>query len=361
MKRKQYKFLDLSGYMFSGKAAIIDLIREFSGYYVPYYRFEFPLIRIQDGIMDLEKALLDDWSPIRSDIAIKRFQKLITKMSGHKKKIFSFKEEELVTGWNYNEIFKGKFLEYSMDYMDSLIEMRIKAYWPFQSLNDAFHEIIRTRFYQAARIALQLLKGKRKSTETLAIETDLFFVDGTDFYEKTRNYLEKLLSITIEENGMHTIVMHNAFEPFNPWRPIRYFKDAKCIVVDRDPRDIYVTSLTYSDGFNDYPNIYSKISCAFNTDLFIKRMKMLMRNVRTNMDPTGRILRLRFEDIVMDYENALMSIYDFLGESEETHIKKNQFFSPSSSIKNIGLWKDYPNQKEIELIKKELGQYCRDF
>ena len=56
----QYKFPDLSGYMFSVKSSVIDLIREFKGYYVPNYRYEFPLIRIQNGIMDLEKALIDE-------------------------------------------------------------------------------------------------------------------------------------------------------------------------------------------------------------------------------------------------------------------------------------------------------------
>ena len=66
---------------------VIDLIREFEGYYVSNYRYEFPLIRIQDGIMDLKKALIDDWSPIRTDLAVKRFQQRVTKMSGHKMKL----------------------------------------------------------------------------------------------------------------------------------------------------------------------------------------------------------------------------------------------------------------------------------
>ena len=75
----------------------------------------------------------------------------------------------------------------------------------------------------------------------------------------------------MKDNNVHTIVMHNAFEPFNPWRPIRYFHDARCIIVDRAPRDIYVTSLSYSEGFNDNPLIYNKISCAFDIERFIKR------------------------------------------------------------------------------------------
>lgn len=355
---KQYKFLDLSGYMFSGKAAAIDLIREFEGYYVPNYRYEFPLIRIQDGIMDLEKALIDDWSPIRSDVAVKRFQKLVTKMSGHKTKLFSLKEEELVRGWNYDKLFDGKFYQYSMDYSNTLIDLKIKAHWPFHSLNETFHEILKTRFIQLLRVVLCFFKRKRRNAETLATEKDLFLISGDNFYEQTKAYLEKLLSIPVEDDSIHTIVMHNAFEPFNPWRPIKYFGDAKCIVVNRDPRDIYVTALLYSEGFNDYPDIYSKISCAFNVEHFIKRFKILMKNTKADMDPRDRVLRINFEDIVIKYEDTLKTIYKFLGESERTHIKKNKFFNPLISDKNVGLWKNYPHQNEIELIKKNLDEFC---
>ncbi len=190
------------------------------------------------------------------------------------------------------------------------------------------------------------------------MEIDLFLISGDNFYDQTKVYLEKLLSIPVKDESIHTIVMHNAFEPFNPWRPIKYFRDAKCIVVDRDPRDIYVTALQYSEGFNDYPNIYSKISCAFNVEYFIKRFKILMKNTKTNMDPRNRVLRIHFEDIVMKYEDTLKTIYEFLGEDENTHIKKKKFFDPAVSKKNIGLWKSYSHQNEIELITKELEEFC---
>lgn len=54
---KKYRFLDLSSYGFSGKHAVINLAREFKGYHVPHFKFEFNLIRIQGGIRDLKNAL----------------------------------------------------------------------------------------------------------------------------------------------------------------------------------------------------------------------------------------------------------------------------------------------------------------
>lgn len=345
--------------MFSGKAAAIDLICEFEGYSVPNYRYEFPLIRIQDGIMDLEKALIDDWSPIRSDIAVKRFQKLVTKMSGHKRKLFSIKEEELIS-WNYHVLYGDKFYQYSMDYAESLIDFKVKAAWPYYSMCEPFHEILKRRLRKLFIILSDMLKGRGLHNKPVFDEIDLFIISGDEFLEKTSRYLEKILSIPVDADNVHTIVMHNAFEPFNPWRPIRYFHDAKCIVIDRDPRDVYVTSLSYSDGFNDNPSVYSKISCAFNVDYFIKRFEIYRKNVNIDKDPKGRVLRIHFEDLVMEYDNALELIYGFLGESEETHKQKMKYFDPAVSSKNIGLWKNYPHQNEIDQIYSQLKNYCHE-
>ena len=395
---KRYKFLDLSGYMFSGKTAAVDLIQEFKGYYVPYYRYEFPLIRLQDGIMDLEKALIDDWSPIRSDVAVKRFIKLVTKLANGKTRL-SLKEEELV-GWGYDHRFADKFYEYSMEYVESLIDIRMKAPWPYYELAQSSHELLtrrliphlRGRSGRLLKMGLSLLGWMPRwvfpkyvravrdlvtsVTEPLIAassptsgqssnpynwpEVELIIASGDGFYEKTQNYLERILSIPVTDEDVHTIVMLNAFEPYNPWRPIRYFKDAKCIIVDRDPRDIYVTSLTYSKGFNDYPDVYSKISGAFNVECFIERSAVRREKTNVAQDPIGKVLRLRFEELVTKYERVLPRIYEFLGESEKTHTKKMQFFDPSISIKNVGIWKDYPHQDEIEKIYRALREYCYD-
>src|SRR4051812_20100113 len=67
-------YLDLSGYMFSGKAAVTDILREFRGFHVPNYRSEFDLIRVAGGLADLAASVSFSWSTIRVDAAIRRFE-----------------------------------------------------------------------------------------------------------------------------------------------------------------------------------------------------------------------------------------------------------------------------------------------
>ena len=70
-------FLDLSGYVLTGKSALTQVIREFEGFSVPDVEFEFGLFRMKDGLFDLEHSLVNDWSPLRSDAAIRRFIRLV--------------------------------------------------------------------------------------------------------------------------------------------------------------------------------------------------------------------------------------------------------------------------------------------
>lgn len=382
--------------MFSGKAAAVDLVREFDGYYVPYYRYEFPLIRVQDGIMDLEKALVDDWSPIRSDVAIKRFRSLVTKMANSATRL-SIREEDLVA-WGYDSQFGGKFLEYSIEYLESLIDVKMRAPWPYYELAQPANELLsrrmalflRGRFGRLLQYGLaawarlpqwlspasvrafnELLRGIMypmimSARQTRGVppaaygwpDVELFVAGGKDFYAKTQQYLERVLSIPVTDADAHTIVFLNCFEPYNPWRPIRYFRDAKCIVVDRDPRDMYVTSLTYSEGFNDHPEVYSRIAGATNVDFFIRRYAIHREKTNRNLDPEGRVLRLRFEELVKDYDQVLSRVYDFLGESSRTHTRKRKYFDPAVSVGNVGMWKQYPRQDEIAAIRSALTQYC---
>lgn len=394
--QKSYKFLDLSGYMFTGKAAAIDLVREFAGYNVPYYRTEFPLIRVQDGIMDLEKALVDDWSPIRSDVAISRFLTLVKKLAQCETK-WSLHEEELV-GFGLDREFHGKFYEFAVAYVESLVSYSSEIPWPYASLNQSAVELLGRRLGthllgRAGRLARGVIRLPQRMPRLLtpqklrkASEIGQAFYDeladqsrrvaattgadngwpvitsrlagGENFHDATQQFLERLLALQVSDANVHTIVMHNGFEPYNPARCLRYFRDARCIVVDRDPRDIYVTAVTPSKGFNDAAEVYRKIAGAVDSKTFVQRFLTLRRNTRVTSDPPGRVLRLRFEDLVLDYECTLQKVYHFLGESAATHVQKGAFFKPDESSRNIGLWKTYAKPEEIRPIEAALSDYC---
>lgn len=336
MNNKSYKFLDLSGYMFSGKHALTLLISELEGFAVPEFDIEFNLLRIQDGIIDLEKNLVDDWSIIRSNSAIKRFKKLVQKFDGtysrFPHRLFSFHSDY------YNTMFNNKFTELSNRYIDELVLAKWSAEWPYP-------------LYDMCDIEAFTRKIKKRFNST-SYENEFHLIDGSNFYTATKRYLNDLLSNFESVNDTtETIVMNNAFEPFNPARSLRYFDNAKCIIVRRDPRDMYVTGENHS-------KLYSKISHGQKVENFIKRFEMQERN--TDKTPHKDIMFLQYEELILDYENTVKKIFNFLEIDESLHTRKRKFLNPEESKKFIGIYKNFENQKDIQLIEERLQDYCLD-
>ena len=326
---KNYKFLDLSGYAFTGKHALIDLLREFDGYHVPHFEYEFCLLRIQGGILDLKTALVDDWSPIRSDAAIRRFRKLV-KSLGTKNSRLDPRSWLVAAGFTYDEYFNYQFFPLSERYLTELVDASWRAAWPYAKTEWSGMELLYRRV-------------KRQLGFKKADEVEMCLAPSENFLPATRRYLNDLLSSNVVPTT-NTIVMHNAFEPFNPYRSLDLFESAKCIIVDRDPRDNYVAGLWYKPT-------------ALPVQKFAKRYRVYRVAAQKNQRPSDRILRIQFEDLVLHYKETLTRILAFLGEDRSVHVKPLQYFNPSISAKNIGIWKTHPDQAEIAYIAEELSEY----
>lgn len=336
------RYLDLSGYAFTGKHAVIDLMREFRGYTVAPFQFEFNLLRIQGGVRDLETALVDDWSPIRSDAAIRRFRRLARRLSARN----SWKRPATwfeAVGWDYDGFFKGQFSVASERYLNALVDTTWRSEWPYPAGEISAGELFWRKLLQQLRVPS-------------AFDFDYHLAAPSDFLERTREYLEELMSAFAEPEA-HTVVMHNSFEPFNPSRALRYFHDARSIIVDRDPRDVYVAQNSYvPPGSTAKPAPYRAV--AATPEIFARRFR-LWRNVASGEgeDPR-RVLRLRFEDLVLRYDDTLAKIRVFLGETAESHVLPRQYFKPEVSAKNIGLWQSFHDQAAITVIARELPEFC---
>tara|TARA_B100000963_G_scaffold361862_1_gene400379 strand:- start:4171 stop:5208 length:1038 start_codon:yes stop_codon:yes gene_type:complete len=342
-------FVIISGFVMTGKTVLTDIFKEFSNYHVPPHTFEFNLIRIQGGLLDLQNALIDDFSPIRSDFAIKVFKQNVERMGT----VASFKQPKslfIANGMNYNHFFNNKFIEISNNYIESFIDFDTKTVWPFQSTTYSYLKV----FYQ--RLLRFFFPDK------IFLEK-IYSVDNNFFLKKTRSYLSKLFS-EIGNNDTKTYILHNSIEPYNIKKSLNLFNDAKLIVVFRDPRDIYVSSKikekVYVPGFevNNHWKLKSLITFSDDIDIFIKRQKILYSNVK--FKSTEDVLFLRFEDLVNDYNKTLKILYKFLKISSKIHNQKFKFFKPELSSKNIGIWKKYSNQKEIEKIYKCFPELCYD-
>ncbi|WP_152632907.1 sulfotransferase [Aliarcobacter butzleri] len=333
------KVIDVSGYMFSGVSTANLLIKELDNHISSDLGLEFNLLRLQDGIMDLEKALVEDWSIIRANSAIRRFKKLVKKLDGTYSKfpykLFNFHSDYYQTRFNY------KFSNLSQEYIENLITTSWQSEWPYPLYDmcefEAFIRKIKKRLWDKER----------------AFENEFHLIDGENFYKYTKEYLIKLLSsYDGVKNDTTTLVTNNAFEPFNAKRGLKYFDNVKCIIVKRDPRDMYVTASNHCE-------LSSKISHNNNVENFIKRFEMQERN--TDKTPNKDIMFLQYEELVLDYENTKNKIFDFLEIDESLHIKKKEFFKPEESKNFIGIYKNYGNKNEIKLIEEKLQNYCLNY
>ena len=340
-------FVDVSGFGHSGKSVVSDILREFEGFQVPSHNFEFNLIRIQGGLIDLKHALVDNWSPIRSDAAIRRFIKLVHRI-GPPASFSNPKSLFYSNGMNYDNVFKGRFSEISEAFVRSLIYTEFLADWPYPLIDDLPSKQFLARFRNVVSAKKKLI--------------NVMITDPKEFEMKATRYLQDLFGLILEDDK-DVMVLHNAVEPFNPRDGLFLLGDAKLIVVQRDPRDIFASTIVSEGAFiPDYEtkrNWELKRNMLGNTvDLFIERQKLYYDHVQADKD-NDHVLRLRYEDIILDYNNTLKRLYDFLNVGSQSHELKGEFFNPLLSKKNIGLWKS-ANPADIKKIKNALSDYCYD-
>jgi hypothetical protein len=342
------RFIDVSGVGHSGKSALVDLLREFDGLWVPEYWFEFDLLRIPGGVFDLQHCLCADWSPVRSHAAIGAFHRVVEQM-GVDPRWWDLPGLLCATSQRYDSRFRGRFRELSHRYADAFIVGRYRAEWPYDSLRDA--DGLRFLRKIAARLGFrgQLLR-------------QVLLADGRDFAARTTAYLDELYRQVVP-GDVHTAVLNNGFEPFNPLPGLDLLAGSRQLVVTRDPRDVYVSGQTAgkaaagdrglqafdNDGFN------KSFLATDDIKLFVTRYRLYHEKLYRGSDP--RVLQLGFERLTGDYEASLRRVVQFLGLDPARHARARQHFDPEKSGRNVGLWKKYSAQDEVRYIERELREY----
>lgn len=323
--------LDLSGYGFSGKQACSDLIREFDGYQVEDAAFEFNLLRVPGGLLDLEAAVTDGWSFIRSDGAVRRFQRVVSRIATPNR-LSRPKSWFQAIGWSWDDHYYGQFSELSRRFVDQIVEGSWKMEWPFAWVDEGAVEIF------LRKLAVRL--GIRK-----AAEFSLHLVRPECFHAAAADFLMELLRVRMEAQT-RVIVLHNAFEPYHPERCFRFFPVAKSIVVSRDPRDVFAEhAQTWYEPM--------RIPCTE----FIPRFRAYQELSGGDGMAPG-VLRIRFEELTLRYDETVERILSHLGEPASVHVRKLSNFNPEVSRRNVGVWREQLRPADARRIEAELGDYC---
>jgi hypothetical protein len=312
----------LGGFANSGKAAVMDLLAEVDGYYYPKGG-ELRIITDPDGIMSLDSALNDNWSVFQSDLAVKRYKRLINKLTNPNSWPYFRK--------NYNKIFTDQFRKLSEDYLNKLTDFSYKGVWV--GINDPLYKLV---------YKLNFILKKR----LLTYQKDIYYSFPFDsFYEITRDYLDELVACSLPQDKSDMILVES-LASLNPNKTLKYFNNAKMIVIHRDPRD------SYCNLIKEFSNFFPK-----NVEHYIHLYRDMQLCSRKEQD-SDHVLRINFEDLLFHYDEKRIEILDFLNIDLERHKNARKRFNPDVSIKNFQIWKNFEAQEDINKISLELSEYC---
>ena len=319
-----------SGYMASGSSAITDLVSEFKDCQNEYKSYEYIMLHCPNGLFDLEDKLLLGNNAVRSDEAIRSFEEQMYKL--YDKKYW----------WvgNYKKIIGPQFKELTDKFISNIQEFNFPSYW-------YTHEEVNTKMFckLVLRKPVKMIFKNKKFDKILKYNDGMrvSFVKDKVFYKYAHDYIYNVVDVI--SKGNKNVILDQFLLPFNLYRVDNYFDDRlRVIVVERDPRDVFI--------LNKYIYPEKQIEVPFPSD--VEDFCKFYKNMRESEHEcnSSKVLRVRFEDLIYDYDKKVSEIANFLGFKDSDHINKKSRFNPDISIKNTQLFRKNDYKDEIKLLKK---------
>jgi len=167
----------------------------------------------------------------------------------------------------------------------------------------------------------------------------------------TRKYVSEIIKAANPEDADY-LMMDQLTPSSNVNRCLRYFDDnIRVIIVDRDPRDIFVLNKT----------IWKTTIVPTNPIDFCKWYAYTHGCAKGQPLDKNRVIKIQFEDLVYRYSETVSVIEQFIGLSSTNHKKPFEGMNPKQSINNTWLFKDYEPHSEIIYIEEHLKEYLYDF
>lgn len=338
------QILTCTGYGTTGSSAATNILEEFSDVKSLSDNFECTFLHEADGLRDLEHALCEGHR-LKTDLAIKRFLRLADALN---KNIF------------YIKCFNGKFKKHSCAFIDSLCTAQWKGAWhrssdtmSYSKQDLLYYNLARQVFlheYSYSHYHLFEPNGWRPCYY-LRNKTYYAHFDAS-FYQKARNYVTALLHECTRHTDAKNILIDQFFPAYDIASYLKYAPQTKTIIVDRDPRDMYVLNKSsWGEAYIPTENI----------DTFIQWYRGIRFSQKKEAE-NAQVLLCRFEDFIFNYESSLNRLMQFAGLEKSEHTKKLQRFNPEKSIKNTNRFTHFPKWKaDIQKIEEELSEYCYHF
>lgn len=332
------KFISCASYYGSGSSVVTDFVSEFDTVY-SFTNEEFRFLQDPDGVSDLEYNLIENFNRHNSGHAIKRFKKLVDFQSGN------------ILGRRYEKFFHGNWKKYSYEYIRNLIDFTYHGWWQYDLYDKGDLYYFRKRFLNKL---LHLTIWRDQPDRCLNTMKDVITYCShpteQEFLQYTKQYIASLFGSVC--NGSEIVMVDQIVPSTNLKRFLRYFDDIQVVIVDRDPRDIFVLDkYVWKDGV--IPN---------DVETFCKWFHYTRSNRAEELKEKSKVKYLQFEDMIYKYKQTTSELADWLGLNFDNHINPKKYFKPDKSIFNTQTWKRYScNNDEISYIENELKDYLYEF
>lgn len=302
----------VSGYGYSGSGAVVDLLREYDDCLVHGMAEggsksiiaaddlgEIELIKNAGGLLELDSVVDAHSNFFIQDEALKRFGKTVSRET-----IFSRDQ---------------RYRDYIFLFFDSMIE-------------DVIRDTKGTLSFVMPRL--------RDNIFTLRPYTK------KEYYALCQRFLYSLFNI--QYDGKHKYLVLDQLVVANTSDASyarNFLPNMKNIFVWRDPRDIYVIAKELDLIWLEHDTV----------EHFIRRIKRMYSGIN---EEDKSCLYVRFEDLILNYDNTCKKIEEYLNLGE--HKRPQSCLDTSISCKNIGKWKkskDIP-QEDFDKIYKAFPEYC---
>ena len=320
----------ICGFCWSGSGAVLDFLMEFSDNQV--VSSEFDIAYHPDGLCDLDFNLNENCAKfLSSGVAIPRFRN--------------------VSKLLLSSITKGKEKSITEDFIKKITQSKwigaeegqvlLHNQWLYNKIG------MRIRYKIINRLPMWFcLKHK-----IYPLNEMYFSVRPQNFYKYAQEYTNNIF----ESMGLdlkRPIIVNQLFPGNMPSRSMRYFFDSKAIVVDRDPRDVYISLKAVFPG-------HSYSVPLDNVENFVAYFKNMHSTIKDEIVKPN-ILYLKFEDFVFKHESVAEKIRSFLNLG--IHSDSQKYFVPEQSSANTRVYKKFPEYKDdIKYIEEHLSEYLYDF
>lgn len=326
------------GFGATGSSIVTDYLEEY-GHIQIVGPTEFDWVGQPDGLIDLEYHLKHPHGRYSDSYkAIERYIQMC-------------KQKEYMI----NHLGSASFTEFMgsvCSFINEITQTQWATSYDLQLGNSLIDKIHRIFLYKTGYIQ-KWEKIHKRQWEKHPYKEMRFSVNPQDFDVLAKKHVMDVISLMgVDFN--RPIAFDQPFSGENPQACFKYFDDPYAIVVDRDPRDLYIYGKLYLPGQFGYHIM------PLND---VKKYVSFYRGLRDNQpykEKNDRVLSLDMEDLIYKYDETTAKLRVFLKLPENPNPKT--LFNPALSIGNTQLWLKYPQfAKDVEYIERELPEYLYDF